>query len=72
MKRTFKFIADKNNGVKEVNGLDGYKGLKIVDEDTFLNSLTTLSDNDFIGAELCELTVLKLIVSDWFKRQQVI
>lgn len=67
MARTFKMIADTNNGVQEVDSFEGYEGIEIVDEDTFLDMIETPTNEEFfIGAELSEQMYLKLIMLNYY------
>ena len=67
MARTFKMIADTNNGVQEVDSFNGYEGIEIVDEDTFLDMISTPTNEEFfIGAELSEQMYLKLIMLEYY------
>lgn len=51
-KKTYKLIADTNNGVTLVDSFDDFHGIEIIDEEAFLDNLDYLSDNDTIGAEV--------------------
>lgn len=52
MKKTYKLIADTNNGVTLVDSFDDFHGIEIIDEEAFLDNLDYLSDNDTIGSEV--------------------
>ena len=51
-KKTYKLIADTNNGVTLVDSFDDFHGIEIIDEEAFLDNLDYLSDNDTIGSEV--------------------
>ena len=68
MKKTYKLIADTNNGVTLVDSFDDFHGIEIIDEKAFLDNLDYLSDNDTIGSEVSK-SIYELIKKEYGVRE---
>lgn len=68
MKKTYKLIADTNNGVTLVDSFDNFHGIEIIDEEAFLDNLDYLSDNDTIGSEVSK-SIYELIKKEYGVRE---
>ena len=60
MTRTYKLIADTTNGIMMDNSFDGYDGIEIMSEENFTERLSSLGEDELIGAEVSEETYLRL------------
>lgn len=58
--KTYKLIADINNGIMLDDNFDGYEGLELTDEEDFVDRLDSMDEDEVIGAEVTEETYLKL------------
>ena len=68
MKKSYKLIADTNNGVTLVDSFDDFHGIEIIDEEAFLDNLDYLSDNDTIGSEVSK-SIYELIKKEYGVRE---
>lgn len=60
MTRTYKLIADTTNGIMTDKSFDGYDGIEIMSEENFTERLSSLGEDELIGAEVSEKTFEKL------------
>lgn len=60
MKKTYKLIADTTNGIMMDNSFEGYDGIEIMSEEDFMERLSSLGEDELIGAEVSEETFKKL------------